>query len=244
VNEFAGNTYLLDDPDTVLDARVKVDLSNITVMADGTEIGKWKHDEVKASRVGNLIHLRANGETLVIAVDDPSFLLDLLGVETPPEPTGRRRRRKSNEYEQPGRNAFSLANLKNEIIEEQTTRLDRRLAVLMAVAAAAILLGAALSWGPFRILDPGGFPIGRLLAAFGGLGGLVGLYLAYFDRSRVTGSAAAIAAGVVTFAVMYIYARSARLGIGFMLAMLGAQGLVAAGVLGMVRRPADDESDA
>jgi hypothetical protein len=243
VNEFAGNTYLLDDPDTILDARIKVDLTNITVIADGTEIGSWKHDEVKVSRVDKLIHLRANDETLVIAVDNPGFLLDLLGVETPPQTTGRRRRQKTVEYKQEGRSQFSLANLKNEILEERTGRLDRRLAIMMGIAAAAVLLGAALSWGPFRILDPGSFPIGRLLAAFGGLGGLLGLYLAYFDRSRVTGSAATIAAGVVTFAIMFVYARAARLGIGFIFAMLGAQGLVAVGVLGMLGRPAGTEPE-
>ena len=53
-------------------------------------------------------------------------------------------------------------------------------------------------------MDPGSFPIGRLLAGFGGLGGVLALYLAYFDRSRITGSAAAIAAGVVTFSVVYL----------------------------------------
>jgi hypothetical protein len=111
----------------------------------------------------------------------------------------------------------------------------------MGAAAILILAGAALTWGPFRLMDPGSFPIGRLLAGFGGLGGLLALYLAYFDRSRVTGSAAAIAAGIVTFCIVYLYARAARLGIGFLLVLVGSQTLVAVGVLGLFGRDDDTE---
>jgi hypothetical protein len=243
VHEFAGTTYLLNEPDAILEARVKVDLSTIAVVADGTEVGNWKHDEVKASRVDKVVHLTAGGETLVLELDDPGFLLDLLGVDDP-GPAGKRRKRARPDYASDSRHTpFSLADPKTEVLEENSGRIDRRLAILMGVAATVILLGAALSWGPVRILDPGSFPIGRLLAGFGGLGGLLALYLAYFDRSRVTGSAAAIAAGVVTFAIAYIYSRSAGLGIGFMLALLGSQALVAVGVVGMTRRPVDDAPD-
>ena len=106
-----------------------------------------------------------------------------------------------------------------------------------------ILGGAALTWGPFRLMDPGSFPIARLLAGFGGLGAILAVYLGHFDRNRVAGSAAAIAAGVVTFCIVSLYARSARLGIGFILALLGSQALVAAGVLGMRQSPEDTEED-
>jgi len=243
VHEFTGTTYLLNEPDTILDARVKVDLSTITVLADETEVGNWRHDEVKTSRKDKVIHLTANGETLVLQLEDPGFLLDLLGVDDP-GPAGKKRKRGKTNYASDSKHTpFSLADLKTEVLEENSSRIDRRLAILMGAAAAVILLGAALSWGPFRILDPGSFPIGRLLAGFGGLGGLLSLYLAYFDRSRVTGSAAAIAAGAVTFAVVSLYAHSARLGIGFILALLGSQALVAVGVVGMTRRPVDDEPD-
>lgn len=241
VHEFAGTTYLLTEPDTILDANVKVDLTRITVIADGAEIGAWHHDAVKVNKVDDVVHLTAGGETLVLDVDGRDLLLDLLGFSDPDLRSSRKRRTRTSEYAPEGRNRFSLADMKTQIIEEGANRIDRRLAILMGGAAAAIILGAALGWGPFRILEPGSFPIGRLLAAFGGLGGFLALYLAYFDRSRVTGSAAAVAAGVVTFTIMYFYARAARLGIGFMLALLGAQGLIAVGVAGMLRRPTDDE---
>lgn len=243
MHEFIGTTYLLTEPNTILDARVKVDLSTIAVLADGTEVGSWRHDEVQASRVDKVVHLTASGETLVLELEDPGFLLDLLGVDDP-GPAGKKRKRAQPNYSSDSKHTpFSLADPKTEVLEDNSGRLDRRLAILMGAAAAVILLGAALSWGPFRILDPDSLPIGRLLAGFGGLGGLLALYLAYFDRSRVAGSAAAIAAGVVTFAIVYIYARSARLGIGFILALLGSQALVAVGVVGMTRRPVDDAPD-
>lgn len=241
VHEFPGTMYLLTDPETILDARVKVDLTRITVIADGTEIGTWRHEEVKFKKVDGVIHLAADEETLVLDLEGRDFLLDLLGVGDPEPRKSRKKHTATHRYESGGRNSFSLADLRTQMIEETSSRLDRRLAILMGAAATAILLGAALGWGPFRILEPGSFPIGRLLAAVGGLGGLLALYLAYFDRSRVTGSAAAIASGGVTFAIMYIYARAARLGIGFILALLGAQALVAVGVVGMLRRPSDDD---
>jgi hypothetical protein len=233
VQRFTGTGYLLEDPDSVFAAEVDLDLNNIAIKADGTEIGCWKQAAVSVVRSDELVHLIADGETLVLDLESRDFFLDMIEVEEP-EPVGARRRR-APRYKPEGGRQFSLADIKTQMLEASADRIDRTLAIVMVAAAIAILLGAALSWGPFRILDPGSFPIGRVLAAFGGLGGLLGVYLAYTDRNRVTGSAAAIAAGIVTFCIVYIYARSARLGIGFVLTLLGSQGLVAVGVLGIVR---------
>lgn len=241
MQRFTGTAYLLDDPKSVFDAEVDLDLNSIAVKADGTEIGRWKQTDIAVAKSNDLVHMTADGETLVLDLESRDFFLDMLAVEEPqPE---RARRRRAPSYKPEGRSRFSLADIKTQMLAETADRIDRRLAIAMGAAAAAILLGAALTWGPFRILDPGSFPIGRLLAAFGALGGFLAVYLAYFDRSRVTGSAAAIAAGIVTFCVAYIYARAARLGFGFMLALLGSQALVAAGVAGIRRSPGQDDGD-
>lgn len=239
MQRFTGTAYLLNDPDSVFTAEVDLDLSNIAIKADGTEIGRWKQSEVAVAKSNGLVHLTADGETLVLDLESRDFFLDMVADEEP-QPVGARRRR-TPRYKDENKRQFSLADLKTQLLEESADQIDRRLAILMGAAAAAILLGAALTWGPFRILDPGSFPISRLLGAFGGLGGLLGVYLAYVDRSRVTGSAAAIAAGVVTFCIVYIYARAAGLGIGFVLALLGSQGLIVAGVTGMMRTGRDRE---
>ncbi len=244
MQRFTGSAYLIDDPDSVFTAEVDLDLNRITVKADGTEIGSWKQADVTVARTKDRVHLTADGDTLVLDLEARDFFLDMFNVDEA-QPTKRRRRRAAApDYEAEGRKPFSLADVKTQMLEDTADQIDQRVAGLMAAAAVAVLLGAALTWGPFRLLDPGSFPIGRILAAFGGLGGLVGVYLAYFDRSRVTGSAAAIAAGLVTFCILYLYARAAHLGIGFVLALLGSQALIAAGVVGMLRRSSSDDSSA
>ena len=237
MHDFYGTVFLINEPDSVLDAKVTVDLNRVVIQADGTEIGAWRHADVEVKTVKGQVLLNADDETLVLELEGQDFFLDLLGVKDA-EPTSRRRRKAKTDYSKERKAPLSLANVKEMALDAGADQVDRRLAIAMTVAALAILAGAALTWGPFRLLDPGSFPIGRLLAAFGGFGGLLAVYLAYFDRSRVTGSAAAVAAGIVTFVIIYLYARSARLGIGFVLALLGSQALVTVGVLGMMGRGA------
>ena len=243
MHDFYGTVFLRDDPDSVLDAKVIVDLNRIVIKADGAEIGSWRHADVKVKRVKEQIFLEADGEMLVLELDGREFFLDLLGVSDTNTKKSRRSRRRDAEYEAEKKPGFSIAELKDRALEDTADPIDRRLAIAMGAASLFILLGAALTWGPFRLMDPGSFPIGRLLAGFGGLGGVLALYLAYFDRSRITGSAAAIAAGVVTFSSVYLYSRSARLGIGFMLALLGSQALVTVGFLGLMNRGASNDED-
>jgi len=237
VHDFYGSVYLLDEPEGTLQSKVTVDLNRVVVTADNTEIGAWSHGEVDVKVVDDRVHLITDDETLVLEIEGQDFFLDLLGVSREEPKKGRRGRKKDPDYSQERATPFSLANLKQQALDDSADPIDRRLAVVMAVSAVFILGGAALTWGPFRLMDPGSFPIARLLAGFGGLGAILAVYLGHFDRNRVAGAAAAIAAGIVTFCVVVLYARSARLGIGFILALLGSQALVAAGVLGMRQSP-------
>lgn len=243
MHDFHGTVFLLDDPNSVLDAKVTVDLNRIVIKTDDTEIGSWRHSDMEIKPVKDRIHLIADGETLVLKLEGQDFFQDLLGVSEPQPKKSRRHRRESVDYDAERRTTFSLANLKEQALADSADPVDKRVAIAIGLAAAAILAGAALTWGPFRLMEPGSFPIGRVLAAFGGLGGLVGLYLAYFDRSRISGSAAAISAGIVTFCVILAYTRAARLGVGFALTLLGSQALIAAGVAGMMRPGDREEAD-
>lgn len=239
MHDFYGTVHLLDEPDAALDAKVTLDLNRVSVRSGDAEIGSWPHADINVTKVGDELHLAADGETLVLKLDKGDFFLDLLGVNDTPPPSRKRRGKKPDtapvaaEISPP--DEFGDLRTKAAATYLEDSQLDRMLAIGMAVAAVAVLVGAALTWGPFRLMDPGSFPIGRLLAGFGALGGLFGLYLAYFDSNRITGSAVAIAAGVITFVVMYFYARAANLGIGFMLALLGAMALIVVGALGMSR---------
>ncbi len=244
MHDFYGTVHLRNEPDTVLDAKVSVDLNRVLIQVDGSEIGSWPHSDVNVRKDGREVLFRADGETLVFELEGQEFFLDLLGVtETPPK-KGRRRRSKAPDWSGDELPQPNLIDKKALALEARADQIDKRIAAVMAAAAVLVLLGAALTWGPFRLLDPGSFPIGRLIAGIGGFGGLLGLYLAYFDRSRSLGSAAAIAAGVITLGVIFFYSREARLGLGFLMTLIGAQALITAGVLGMRHsEPPDDEDD-
>ena len=249
MHDFHGKIHLLDEPDQALDAKVTVDLNRVLVRADGAEIGSWRHTDVEVRKVEDGIHLTADGETLVLKMENRDLLLDLLGGSEPDGKRSKRRRRRKPAPNPPPpapeasesmyvadqavTSSFDDLRTKAAASYHEEVRLSNPLAAGLGVASLFVLLGAALNWGPFRLLDSGSFPIGRLLAGFGGVAGLVGLYLAYFDRRRITGSAVAIAAGSVVLAIMYFYTRAARFGIGFMLALLGAIALIVVGAVGM-----------
>ena len=258
MHDFHGTVHLASEPDAALEAKVTVDLNRVLIRSGDHEIGSWPHHDVSISKVDDVVHMVADGETLVLELDKADFLLDLLGVdEAKSSSRGRRRRRKKPELmpeppppapegtrssyvePEPGTAAFGDLRSKAAASYRDDSKLGSALAIGLLVASLLLLLGAALAWGPTRLLD-GDFPIGRLLAGMGGLAGLVGLYLAFFDQRRVTGSAVAIAAGAVTFAVVFLYAREANLGLGFMLALLGALALIGVGAFGMAGQH-DDE---
>jgi hypothetical protein len=258
VHDFHGTVHLASEPDAALEAKVTVDLNRVLIRSGDHEIGSWPHQDVAVSKVDDAVHMVADGETLVLNLDKADFLLDLLGVdETKSTTRGRKRRRKKPELmpeppppapagskssyvdPEPGTAAFGDLRSKAAASYQDDTKLGNHLAIGLLVASALLLAGAALTWGSVRLLD-GDFPVGRLLAGMGGLAGLFGLYLAFFDQRRVTGSAVAIAAGGVTFVVLYFYAREARLGSGFMLALLGSLALIGVGAFGMSNQGAAD----
>lgn len=255
MHDFHGTVHLADEPDAELDAKVTVDLNRVLIRSGDHEIGSWPHADVRVTKVDNVIHLVADGEILILKLDKGDFLLDLLGADEPqPEKRGRRRRAKkpvlmpdppppppegskaSYVAPEPGTAAFGELRSKAAASYADETKLQNPLAIGLLAACVLVLAGAALTWGSARLMDPGSPPIGRILAGFGGLAGLVGLYLAFFDERRVTGSAVAIAAGGVVFIVMYLYAREANLGLGFVFALLGSVALIVVGAFGMSER--------
>ena len=76
MQDFTGKLYLQEDPDTVLDAKVTVDLNEVTVYGDSTEIGSWRHADVIIRPIRDEIYLTADGETLVLQLHGSDFFLD------------------------------------------------------------------------------------------------------------------------------------------------------------------------
>ena len=251
MHDFYGTVHLIDEPDAVLDAKVTVDLNRVLIRAGDAEIGSWPHADLDIKKRGDGIHLGADKETLVLNIENGDFFLDLLGINDSPEVKKERRRRKKpvlmpdppptapegskSKYVADDTTTASFTELRTKAAATygDDTRLHRWVAIGLVAAVVMILGGAALTWGSARLLDPGGFPLGRLLAGFGGLAAMVGLYLAFFDARRITGSAVAIAAGLVVLAIMFFYSRAANLGVGFMIALLGSITLIIAGAVGM-----------
>lgn len=262
VHDFTGKVHLLDEPDHILDAKVTVDLNRVLIRSGDAEIGSWPHADVDLAKVDKKIHLTADGETLVLDLENGDFFLDLMGVnDGSAPPTGRRRRKKKPalmpeppppapegsraRYVADDATTASFNDLRSKAAESyrDDAQLDRRLALVLAGAAALVILGAALNWGSARLFDPGSFPIARSLAGFAGVAGLIGLYFAYFDRERFIGSALAISAGGVLLGILYFYMRAAHLKLGFVLSLVGAIGLVLVGAFGMSRPAALSRSE-
>ena len=251
MHNFTGKVHLLDEPEAILDALVVVDLNRVVIRAGDTEIGSWPHSSVHLDKKDDGIHLKADGEILVLSLENGDFFLDLMGANEAPSGRGRRARRKKpvlmpepppppaegsrTMYVGEDSTAASFSDIRTKAAASyrDDAKLHNWLAIGFGAALILILAGAALNWGAARLMDPGSFPIARVVAGFGGLAGLVGLYFAFFDRQRITGSAVAIAAGGVVLVITYFYARSAQLKVGFMLTVLGAVGLIAAGAIGM-----------
>ncbi len=267
MHSFTGQVHLKDEPDAVLAAKVTVDLNRVIVRAADSEIGSWPHAAIRLQKVDDYVHMTADGETLVLSLDNAGFFLDLMGVNDDPPyaKTGRRSRRKKaalmpeppppapegsrSKYVADDATAASFSDMRSKAAASyrDDAKLDSRLALVLGGAAALILIGAALNWGSARLFDPGSFPIARTLAGFAGVAGLIGLYFAYFDRERLIGSALAVSAGGVLLGILYFYMRAAQLKLGFVLTLVGAIALVLVGVSGMSARgepsPPDESGD-
>jgi hypothetical protein len=252
VNDFTGTVHLVDEPDTVLDAKVTVDLNRVLIRSEDAEIGSWRHADLNVKKAKDGIHLITEDETFVLNLENAGFFLDLLGVDETETPTrGKRRRHKrpvlmpepppaapegsKSKYvaDESSVSTFSALRTKAAASYGDDSKLHHWLAWGLAAGVILVLGGSLLTWGSARLLDPGSFPIGRVLAGFGGLSAMIGLYFAFFDSQRISGSAVAIAAGTVVLAIMYFYTRAAQLKLGFMLTLLGSIALIVVGAVGM-----------
>jgi hypothetical protein len=251
MQDFYGTMHIADQPESQLDAKVTVTIDRVSIQSHDTEIGTWPHRAVEAHKTGKDIYLTADGETLVLTLGNGDFFMDLLTMDDPSPPTKRRRGSRlaaeieswktESESPPPGASLFDAAATSTHVAGDG--RLSTPLAIGLIVATMLILAGAAMTWGSARLFDPGGFPIARALAGFGGVAGLLAIYLAYFDRRRFTGAAVAVATGIVVFGIVLVYMRAARLGLGFLLSMFGSIGLIVVGTLAIVgirTRPGDE----
>lgn len=252
MHDFTGTVHLADEPDAVLDAKVTVDLNRVLVRAADAEIGSWRHADVTVKKAKDGLRLIADDETLVLNLENEGFFLDLLGVDESLKPAkGRRRRKKKpvlmpepppaapegskSKYVAPNSTVDSFSDLRTKAAASygDDATLHHWLAWGLAAAIVVVLAGSAMNWGSARLLDPGSFPIGRVLTGFGGLSAMIGLYFAFFDGQRVSGSAVSIAAGTVVLGIMYFYTRAAQLKLGFFLTLLGSIALIVIGAFGL-----------
>jgi hypothetical protein len=252
LHDFFGTVHLENDPESELEAKVTVDLHRVIIWSGKTEIGSWPHQKLTVTREKDGVHLEADGETLVLNLEKDQAFLALLGFEAE-DASGRRGKRSGKQPTlMPEPPPSAPQGSKASYVGDQSrsarfqelrrqaaasypddTTLRRSIAAVLIAGAALTLIGAILTWGAARLGDPGTFPIERVLAGVAGVAGLLGVYLGYVDAQRSVGAALAIAAGTVLIVLLVISARAAHVGYGFLLAGIGAEVLVAAGVLGV-----------
>ena len=107
--------------------------------------------------------------------------------------------------------------------------LSMPLTMAMVFTAIALALATLLSWGIYELSDA--FPVERLVSAVAALAVAGGAYLGFRQDRRIAGSITALGGGILALAAVYLYAREAEIGIGY---LLGASGSAAAVVLGIV----------
>ena len=125
--------------------------------------------------------------------------------------------------------------------------LRRPIGLALGAAGLVLLIGSVLTWGAAR-LTSGGFDLGRVLAGIGAIFAITGAYLAMFNEQRRVGAWGAIGGGVVALVILERSAREARIGYGFMLAIVGTVAVLTLAVISLLgwaaappqRRPDED----
>jgi hypothetical protein len=111
--------------------------------------------------------------------------------------------------------------------------LSTPLTMAMLLTTIALVLGTLLSWGIYELSDA--FPVERLVSAVAALSVAGGAYLGFRQDRRIAGSIIALAGGILALAAVYLYAREADIGIGYLLAASGSAAAVVLGILGLTR---------
>lgn len=234
---FPGSLRLAADPQSRVRADIEVDDDRLVVRAGGDELGNWALSAVTFDPAPGGFRMNADGEDLILTTGDNPAFAQIVGVDAPPslvtngdedEPVAKTAPTKGADSKRFGQlRSRSAASW----VDDDT--MDPLLAYVIMAAALLVIVGAALSWGDFRLLGDDGFPWGRLFAGTGAVGAIVGAVLAWREQRRMIGAGIATGAGVIVLAILYFYAREAGLGLGYFVAMLAVVPLTIAAVVGL-----------
>ena len=85
MGHYKGLLRVPGDEGPALDVSIDLDQERFRVTAGGSEIGDWAMEEIRVNALADGFHLRAEGEEVVLAIDeDAQFALDIGLRSAPP----------------------------------------------------------------------------------------------------------------------------------------------------------------
>ena len=223
---FSGSVQVPGEPGSSVRAEVYIGPDRLVLSAAGGDIGDWDLGEVTISTAGHRFSLEAEGEQLLFDADDPEAFAGAARVAPPlppPEP--------ADEFEA----------LREKAIFEEQDRMLPRVAWAMLAASVLLLAGAIIPWDAVTAVPETDVPVGEILVGLSALVAAGGAYLGYWGGRRTEGGYVAVGAGVVALGAAVVAALRSDVGLGYVLTLVAAPGLVALGVLALTTRqtPAD-----
>ena len=234
---FPGSLRLAADPQSRVRAEIEVDDERLVVRAGGDELGNWSLAAVSFDPAPGGFRMSADGEDLILTTGDNPAFAQIVGVDAPPPLVNNGDEAEPAEAAPPPKGAdskrFGQLRKRSAASWVDDDTMDPLLAYILMACGLLVIVGAALSWGEFRLLGDDGLPWSRIFTGVAAVGAIIGAVLAWREQRRMIGAGIATGAGVIVLAILYFYAAEAGLGLGFFLTMLAIVPLSITAVVGL-----------
>ena len=259
VATFRGIIEVEGEPDSAVITDIEVVKGVIELRAGGQSLGSWNLNDITIVPADDYYRIEAEDGALRLRIRDAkrfsatvgvglpdreaTALDDLTPAVTPAPPPG------PTETLRQAAAAAEEARSDQEPEEEaekppgpDESSLARPYALALGAAAAALVVGAVLDWGPWRLVG-GRFPVARLILGLSGVAVGAAAYLALAGEKRRDVGLVASLGVVIAITIMLIYTLDSPMGLGFVLAVLATAGAVTMSVLTFLPQSAAPKRD-
>jgi hypothetical protein len=238
---FRGLLEVEGDPDSSLVADVAVDESMISIRAGSTDIGSWNLNDIEIEESGGSFRIIADNEVLILRLSDAKRFAGTVGTSLPKE------LQKDDLFDVPRQQAHVEPPGPDEAPGDETiaepvptaipgpdeTPLVSRFSWSLAGAAVVLFFGAALDWGPWRLMKSSQFSLARALTVLAGVAALAAAYLGLAGEKRRDVAVVAMMSGLIAVLMIVLYSREAGIGYGFIITILGSVAVISLAVLAL-----------
>ena len=221
MSTFSGSVQVPGDPGSSVRAEVYVGPDRLVLSAGGGDVGDWSREEVAISTAGHRFSLEAEGEQLLFDADDPEGFAREAGVAAPTPPP-----ESSDEFEA----------LREKAIFEEQDRMLPRVAWALLITSLVLLAGAIIPWSTVTAVPETDVPVGEILVGLSAVVAAAGAYLGYWGGRRTEGAYLALGAGAVAIGAAVVAALRSDVGLGYVLTLVAAPGVIALGILAQLTR--------